>query len=920
MNATIRNLLFVALMLLGLAPAMAQDGEWPRTIALDNGASVTVYEPQVEEMDESFVSFRAALAYRDEEGAEPVFGAGWFESEIQVDRFSRTAHPVGLKVTQTRFPMEADVQKRLGDAMALPGFAANFSFSLDALEASRQAAEAEALAAEKLNNTPPKIIYRDRPALLVTIDGEPVIRDIEDSDYQAVINTPYPLVRDGRRYYLNVAKDAWYEAPQATGPYRFVSDPPADVAALVKPVEGSDAVDEAANSPEITAANAPEIVVSTEPAELIVTEGPAAFVPLVDDLLVLNNSDDDVFMHTGEQRYYIVLSGRWYQSPSLEGPWEFRDSAELPEAFARIPDESEQADARVYVAGTQEAEQAVLDAQVPQTAAVQRGEADVDVQYDGEPSFEKVDGTDMVYAANSGSTVLYSDGLYYLVEDGVWYVSTQPEGPWQVAVARPDQVRVILPTSPVYPVKYVYIYDYTPDVVYVGYTPGYLGSYVYGPTIVYGSGWYYRPWVSHRYYYPRRSTWGFRVSYNPWYGWNFGLSWGWGPFDFTYWTGGYWHQRHHWYHRHYSYWGPHGYRPRHHYHRPPGHGGGHRPHPYQRHSNLYADSRQRAPVRRTRDREPGLWDRRAQRASFADKMPLSKDKRYKSNVRDKAAYASGAALGRKDLVRKARKAETGLARSKSKAVPAKRYASRSGQKPAGAVSRGAMESKAKSIPAAKQPPKRFARDGAKTTPDKQIVSRKSLERKAGSARQTTKYDARRSYDRQKARENTWAANRARSKGDRPTTNTRPVAPTQRSLPGGARVKAPLPNRVAGKPDRQKATSKPIRKAVTSPRVRTSQTAAKRVVRSGQKSNPSAATGYRMPRSMPPVKLTSRSAPKAPASRPANRPAPKAAPRPQRRYSHSAPAPAQRASPPPRQKSAPPSRNKSTRAKSRKDIK
>ena len=58
----------------------------------------------------------------------------------------------------------------------------------------------------------------------------------------------------------------------------------------------------------VTAANAPEIVVTTEPAELIVTEGPAAFVPLVDDLLVLQNSDNDVFMHVSSQNYYIVLS------------------------------------------------------------------------------------------------------------------------------------------------------------------------------------------------------------------------------------------------------------------------------------------------------------------------------------------------------------------------------------------------------------------------------------------------------------------------------------------------------------------------------------------------------------------------------------------------------------------------------------
>ena len=135
------------------------------------------------------------------------------------------------------------------------------------------------------------------------------------------------------------------------------------------------------------------------------------------------------------------------------------------------------------------------------------------------------------------SGVILSGGLYYLVEDGVWYLSASPHGPWQVATGRPAQVDTILPTSPVHNVKYVRVYDATPEVVYVGYTPGYLGSYVYRDTVLYGSGWNYRPWVSPRYYYPRHLTWGWHVSYNPWTGWDFGMGWGWPVF------GDSWHSR-----------------------------------------------------------------------------------------------------------------------------------------------------------------------------------------------------------------------------------------------------------------------------------------------------------------------------------------------------------------------------------------
>ena len=173
--------------------------------------------------------------------------------------------------------------------------------------------------------------FLDKPDLVKNLDGEPVIRNIENTPYKAVINTPYPLISNGKYYYLNAAKDVWYRSREATGPYRFEARPPAGIAALVDDEE--DNVETAAA--DITAANAPEIVVTTEPAELLVTEGPADFVPLVDDLLVLQNSDDDVFMHVSEQKFYIVLAGRWYASESLDGPWRYRRSPISPRIPAR---------------------------------------------------------------------------------------------------------------------------------------------------------------------------------------------------------------------------------------------------------------------------------------------------------------------------------------------------------------------------------------------------------------------------------------------------------------------------------------------------------------------------------------------------------------------------------------------------------
>jgi hypothetical protein len=641
----------VAMLVVALSFAIdanAQYVDWPRDVQIDSGV-LTVYQPQVDEMEKDILHFRAAVAYKASDSEEPVFGAAWFESRLEIDRESRMVRLLTLKVKDTRFPegsehVKAEFEQAL--KIGLPTW--NLDFSLDDLLTSLEAAEEQIETARDLKMDPPEIIYRSQPALLIMIDGEPVLREIENSPYKAVINTPYPLIVDTAKnsFYLNAAKAVWYRAGAATGPYEYLANVPSEIAGMVDQSEMEDS-DEV-----VTADNAPEIIVQTKPAELLVTEGEATFDPLVDDLLVINNSASDVFMHVSSQNYYIVLSGRWYKSAAMQGPWVFVNSDSLPPAFQQIPEDSNQADSRVYVAGTDEAREAVMDAQIPQTAAVAKGRVEIDVNYDGEPSFVAIKGTDLVYAENSDSTVIRSEGRYYLVEDAVWYVSTTPSGPWEVSESRPDDVESIPPESPVYNVKYVYIYETTPEVVYVGYTPGYTGSYVYHTTIVYGTGWYYRPWVSPYYYYPYHATWGFHVTYNPWTGWGFGLSWGWGPFRIGFHTGGYWHRHHRWHHRHWGGWGPGGYRPR------PVHFGDNnininvdrnrdRDGLRTRDNNLYRDRDQAAKVRETRDTPMNrdTRERVSSREAGADRSKVSNrvSASGSGGTRDRASNQASAA-------------------------------------------------------------------------------------------------------------------------------------------------------------------------------------------------------------------------------------------------------------------------------------
>ena len=77
------------------------------------------------------------------------------------------------------------------------------------------------------------------------------------------------------------------------------------------------------------------------------------------------------------------------------------------------------------------------------------------------------------------------------------------------------------------------MYDATPTVVYVGYTPGYQGAIIYNGVVVYGTGYYYTPWIG-TYWYGPPVTYGFglAIGYSPWTGWaygfGYGCGWGWG--------------------------------------------------------------------------------------------------------------------------------------------------------------------------------------------------------------------------------------------------------------------------------------------------------------------------------------------------------------------------------------------------------
>ena len=521
------------------AADFSEDVQWPREIITPK-ATVVLYQPQVERFEADRLDVRMAASVTGAKAEEPVFGAVWVRARVETDREERLVNIIALEAVRSRFPGATPEQE---DAFAdllkkeVPKW--ELTESLDHLLASLEAAERQNLASEKLKNDPPNIIYSETPAILIMLDGKPVLEKIEGSSLMAVVNTPFSMVYrpSEKTYYLKGDKE-WYRSSSLTDDWQPDPNPPSDISAL-RPEDGLDP-----EAPTIDGRNS-KIIVANEPAELIFTQGRPKYVPIEGgDVLFVSNTESDILLEPETGRHFLLISGRWYVSKALGGPWTYVAGDALPKSFADIPPESEKGEVLAGISGTTEAREAVLDAHIPQTAAIVRSEAKLEVEYDGKPKFKQIAGTSIKYAVNSPISVIEVEGRYYAVDNGVWFTASKSTGPWVVADSVPAQVQDIPPSAPVYNIKYVTVYNATPDVVYVGYTPGYVGTYIYGGTVVYGTGYYYRPWYGH-YYYPRPVTWGFSVRYSPYYGWSFGLSYSRGPFTLSIGHGwGHYHRHH----------------------------------------------------------------------------------------------------------------------------------------------------------------------------------------------------------------------------------------------------------------------------------------------------------------------------------------------------------------------------------------
>ncbi len=500
---------------------------WPMNIPTSDG-QITVFQPQLEDFQGDTLKGRAAVAVTTSKQTDPIYGAIWLESRVSTDRVARTVRILDTKVTRTNFPnLEDPAEKQLAEQVRQAIVAQPITLSLDQILAMLEVVQREQQTAAQLDNTPPTIIFREHPTIKIQYEGKPQLTQVQNSNLMRVVNTPFFVVLDpGSKTYFLKGGGHWFSAPDPMGPWQNAANVPAAVSQL------ADASDYKDPQQPISAQQLAglEIITATDPTELIWTDGPPQMGTITGtSLLYYSNTDSDVFLTIGNQQMYVLLSGRWYTAANRNGPWAYVAPDKLPADFAKIPPNSDKGDVLAHVAGTQAAEDAIADTSVPQTATIDRQHYDQpDVQYDGEPQFDAIDQSPCTYASNCATPVIQFSGDYYCCSNAVWYRGRNARGPWELCTQVPREIYLIPPSCPIYSVRYCYVYGYTPQVVYVGYTPGYVGCYPYSHVVVFGTGYRYHPWYRHEFI-PRPCTFGFAAHYNSYvghWGFDFGLATG----------------------------------------------------------------------------------------------------------------------------------------------------------------------------------------------------------------------------------------------------------------------------------------------------------------------------------------------------------------------------------------------------------
>ena len=507
--------------------APPHDGGWPRSYTLPSGGSVLIYQPQISTWDgqKRMVAFSAA-SYRTSPSAKPEMGTLKLESHTRVALTERLVNFEPMKILEANFQtLSKDRVNEITAEIERVIPVEDRVIALDRVLANLNKSGIVAKNVEGVKADPPTVFFSKTPAVVMNIDGEPIWSPIKENDLKFAVNTNWDLFQHvpSNTYYLRNDK-SWLKASRVEGPWTAAGTLPGSFAKLPADENWKD-VKAALPGKPLAATAVPKVFVATKPAELILLTGEPQYTAVPGTtLLWVANTESDVFREGKTGPVYYLVAGRWFSAPDFTGPWTFATPT-LPAEFKKIPLEHERSRVLASVPGTDQAAEAVLLAQIPHTARVNKKDVKApDVAFQGDPQFAPIEQTTVQRAVNTDKDIFLIGGLYYMCYQGVWFSGKTASGPWEVAQSVPQEIYKIPPSSPASHVTYVTVEDDDDSDEWVTFAAaaGYTGMMVAWGCTVWGSGWYYPPYYGYYggypYYYGHFPTYGYSAWYNPWTG------------------------------------------------------------------------------------------------------------------------------------------------------------------------------------------------------------------------------------------------------------------------------------------------------------------------------------------------------------------------------------------------------------------
>lgn len=504
----------------------AVDGGWPRAYSTPSSGKIVIYQPQMAswEGQKHLVAY-AAVSYEAKGATKPALGSMKIEADTKVAVAERLVNFSDFKITESSFPtldkeevreVVAEVDKTIPDEDRV--------IALDRVLASVDRSQIIPKNIEGVKSDPPTIFFSKKPALLVNLDGDAIWSPIKENDLKFAVNTNWDLfLHDPTKVYYLRSDESWLQASDLKGPWTAAGKLPESFSKLPADDNWKE-VKAALPGKKLPADKLPQVFVSTAPAEMILLAGEPKYEPVAGtSLLWVSNTESDIFRMGAKGDIYYLVAGRWFKAADFTGPWTFATPS-LPPDFQKIPLEQPRSRVLASVPGTQQAAEAVLLAQIPQTARVKKKELKPpEVAYQGEPKFEPVEKTKVERAVNTDKSIIKVGDMYYMCYEGVWFMGSSANGPWTVCTKVPGEIYEIPISSPAHTVTYVTVEDDDDEWATFATAAMYTGVMVAWGCAVWGSGWYYPPYYGgfyggypmYRGYYP---TYGYRASYNPWTG------------------------------------------------------------------------------------------------------------------------------------------------------------------------------------------------------------------------------------------------------------------------------------------------------------------------------------------------------------------------------------------------------------------